>query len=198
MTLPRSAALAALLAAIPAVLAAQTSADARPVTVRLAAGGAVPQGGALDAFDPGWSVAGGARIRLRPGLALRLEAQYVRVTGEAFYAPGPGDDGVRIEPAMGVTALTLAAELSPGRLGAVRPYLLAGGGYHRLRALDGTDEMNVFFDHQDGTNSLGVLYGGGLETSLGRVAPFVEVRHHIVFLSADNTSFIPAVVGVRF
>ncbi len=41
-------------------------------------------------------------------------------------------------------------------------------------------------------------YGGGLEARRGPLVPFVEVRHHFVFLSADNSSFIPAVVGLRF
>jgi hypothetical protein len=37
-----------------------------------------------------------------------------------------------------------------------------------------------------------------LEARVGRLTPFVEVRQHIVFLSADNSSFVLVMVGLRF
>lgn len=193
-----SACAAALLVAAPASLHGQSAGAAPGITLRAAAGGVIPMGGALDAYDPGWTVAGALRLGEHRPVALQLEALYARVAGDAFTVPGPADAPVRVEPRTSFTALTATGVLTPWRATAVRPYLVAGGGWYRYASRNGADGLGDLIAPGPDGNGFGVTYGGGLETTLGRVAPFVEVRQHIVFRDEDNMSFVPVTIGVRF
>jgi hypothetical protein len=199
MTFARFVGVLALVAA-PVSLQSQSVAAGPRASLQVAAGGVAPLGGALDPYDPGWTAALG--LRLRPWalpVALQLDALHARLGGDPFTVPGPADGPVRVEPRTAISALTGSAVLAPRAGRRVRPYLLAGAGVYRLRPDDRAfGAALVSVRPADATTAAGASYGGGLEARLGRVAPFVEVRHHIVLLSADNTSFIPAVVGLRF
>jgi hypothetical protein len=75
---------------------------------------------------------------------------------------------------------------------------VTGGGLYHLSAEERVSGSDFAIQRDDRTTAFGVTYGGGLEGRLGSIVPFVEVRHHILLLSADNASFIPVVIGLRF
>jgi hypothetical protein len=98
---------------------------------------------------------------------------------------------------MSFLALTASAVLAPWSGGRVHPYVLAGGGVDHVRDEDRADRPGLDVRSGDATAAFGVAYGGGVEARLGRFAPFVEVRHHVVLLSAESSSLIPVSAGLR-
>lgn len=200
MTAARYGLAAALLAAAPATLAGQTTGPAREVFFHAAAGVAAPFGGALDGFDPGWTVALG--LRLSPPesspLSLQLDVLHARLTDEPFVVPLPADGFARVEPRTAVTSVGAAVVLAPRERRHMHAYLLAGAAYYRLSRDDRGDAGDVFIEGTNRRDAAGVSYGGGIEGRVGRLAPFLELRQHIIFNREDDTSLVPLVVGLRF
>jgi hypothetical protein len=92
----------------------------------------------------------------------------------------------------------------PTRTLLVRPYLIGGVGYYRLRTrvearLAGQTER---FDSGP-SNEFGVNGGVGLDVPLGALTVFGEARYHRLFTddatsTSPATTLLPLRVGIRF
>lgn len=76
-----------------------------------------------------------------------------------------------------------------------RPYLIGGPGVYNFKST-GTNDIGALTS--GGTTKFGVNAGAGFDIKAGGVGFFAEGRFHNVFVSGQDTKFIPVNIGVRF
>ncbi len=177
-----------LLAAGAILFASQLSAQsAKPVSLDLAVGAAIPVGDFSDGFNTGFN--GTA------GLELNSIGSPVGVRFEGMYNKFGAREDVLGRNAPGVRVVAGTANLVYGLPGqGIRPYLIGGGGYYGWkRDTDGASSVNNF----------GLNGGIGAVFLLSGFNTYVEARLHHVFTddvqtNFSATQFIPVVFGIQF
>ncbi len=160
---------------------AQLSAQsARPFTIGIAGGAAIPLGDLADLYNTGYNGTVSLGLSsLGTPLGLRLEGMYNKVFGR---------DDVGNPPDARIVAGT--ANLVYGLPGVgIRPYLIGGAGYYGLKP----DVDNLASE-----NKLGLNGGIGAMFPLSGFNTFVEARLHHVFTDVSSTQFVPVTFGILF
>ena len=160
---------------------AQLSAQsAKPFTIGIAGGAAIPLGDLADLYNTGYNgtVSLGLSSFGSP-IGLRFEGMYNKVLGR---------DDVGNPPDARIVAGT--ANLVYGLPGVgIRPYLIGGAGYYGLKP----DVDNI-----ESENKLGLNGGIGAMFPLSGFNTFVEARLHHVFTDVSSTQFVPVTFGILF
>ena len=160
---------------------AQLSAQAaKPLTVGIAGGAAIPLGDLADLYNTGYNGTVSLGLSsLGTPLGLRFEGMYNKVLGR---------DDVGNPPDARIVAGT--ANLVYGLPGVgIRPYLIGGAGYYGLKP----DVDNI-----ESENKLGLNGGIGAMFPLSGFNTFVEARLHHVFTDVSSTQFVPVTFGILF
>ena len=155
--------------------------SARPVTLNIAGGAAIPVGDLSDGFNTGYNGTIGLGLSsIGTPLGLRFEGMYNKFGGR-------DDLGVN-QPDARIIAGTANIEYSlPGA--GIRPYLIGGAGYYGLKL----DVANAVSNNKFGLNG-----GIGAVFPLSGFNTYVEARLHHVFTDNNSTQFIPIVFGLQF
>ncbi len=164
------------------LFASQLSAQsAKPVSLDLAVGAAIPVGDFSDGFNTGFNGTAGLELTsIGSPVGIRFEGMYNKFGGRT--------DLLQNQPDARIIAGTANLEYSlPGQ--GIRPYLIGGAGYYGLK-LD--------LPNAQSTNKFGVNGGIGAVFPLSGFNTFVEARFHHVFTDNNATQFIPVVFGVQF
>jgi len=160
---------------------AQLSAQsAKPLTIGLAAGAAIPLGDLADLYNTGYNgtVSLGLSSFGSP-IGLRFEGMYNKILGR---------DDVGNQPDARIVAGTANLVYSLPGVG-IRPYLIGGVGYYGLKP----DVDNI-----ESENKLGLNGGIGAMFPLSGFNTFVEARLHHVFTDVSSTQFVPVTFGILF
>jgi opacity protein-like surface antigen len=174
-------------ALVPTMLAAQ--ATTRP-TFGVSGGVAFPTGDFGDAVSTGYDIA--AHIGYKPALSpvgLRVEGMF-----NQFDLKGTGTD-FKAKILAGTANLVIMSSAAPGSM---RPYFIGGAGVYNLKL--SSSSLNASSNSE---TKFGLNGGAGLDLALSGINVFAEARYHHVFskddaTGANNTGFVPLVVGVRF
>lgn len=155
--------------------------SAKPVTLGIAAGAAIPIGDFADSYNTGFNGTVSLGISsVGTPLGLRFEGMYNKFLGR--------DDIGGNQPDARVIAATANLVYSlPGQ--GIRPYLIGGAGYYGLK-LDVPNAKSV--------NKFGLNGGVGALFPLSGFNAYVEARLHHVFTDVSSTQFIPVTFGVMF
>jgi hypothetical protein len=151
---------------------------AKPVTLNIAAGAAIPVGDLSDRVNTGYNGT--------VGLGLHSMGTPLGIRFEGMYNKFGGRDDVGFDRDIRIIGGTANLEYSLPGVG-IRPYLIGGAGYYG-RKLDNAESVNKF----------------GLNGGIGAVFPlsgfntYVEARLHHVFTENNSTQFIPVVFGLQF
>jgi hypothetical protein len=161
---------------------AQLSAQsAKPVTLNIALGAAIPVGDLSDGFNTGYNGTVGLGLTsIGTPLGIRFEGMYNKFGGR-------DDLGVN-QPDARIIGGTANLEYSLPGMG-IRPYLIGGAGYYGLKL----DAPNA-----ESNNKFGVNGGIGAVFPLSGFNTYVEARLHHVFTDNNSTQFIPVVFGLQF
>ena len=182
---------ATLLLAAFAALAGTAPLQAQDISFRVAAGAAVPAGGAGERRDAGPSAMLSAETRLNRLWGLRLDGEWSLLSGPP--AP-PGQENFSNYQDLRTIGASLNGIFwfSDGRLA---PYWLVGIGAHRLQRVDAPASPY---------GTTGALQAGfGIDGNLwGRVDPFIEARAmvHVTDYGSDEfspTVYWPVLIGLR-
>lgn len=180
-----------LLPALFAVLAGTGPLGAQDLSFRVAAGIAVPAGGAGERRDTGPSAMMSVEIPLGRLSGLRLDGEWSRLTGKPAPAGQEHFSDYQHLRSIGVS-LNAIGRFSEGRFA---PYMVAGLGAYRLQRLDAPASPY---------GTTGALQAGlGVDGPLWqRVAPFLETRAmlHVTDYGSDEfspTVYLPILVGLR-
>ena len=160
---------------------AQLSAQsAKPLTIGLAAGAAIPLGDLADLYNTGYNgtVSLGLSSFGSP-IGLRFEGMYNKVLGR---------DDVGNPPDARIVAGTANLVYALPGVG-IRPYLIGGAGYYGLKP----DVDNI-----ESENKLGLNGGIGAMFPLSGFNTFIEARLHHVFTDVSSTQFVPVTFGILF
>lgn len=182
---------APLLLAAFAALASTVPLQAQDISFRVAAGAAIPAGGAAERRDLGPS----AMISVEPGLtrlwSLRLDGEWSQLTGAPAPAGQEHFSNYQDLRAIGAS-LNGILRFSDDQLA---PYLLVGIGAYRLQRVDAPASPY---------GTTGALQAGlGIDGNLwGRVDPFIEARAmvHATDYGSDEfspTVYWPILIGLR-
>ena len=155
--------------------------SAKPVTLGIAIGAAIPVGDFSDGFNTGFNGTVGLGLSsVGTPLGIRFEGMYNKFGGR-------DDLGVN-QPDAQIIAGTASLEYSlPGQ--GIRPYLIGGAGYYGLKL----DVPNA-----ESTNKFGLNGGIGAVFPLSGFNTYVEARLHHIFTENNSTQFIPIVFGIQF
>jgi hypothetical protein len=162
--------------------ASQLSAQsAKPVSLDLAVGAAIPVGDFSNGFNTGYNGTAGLELTsIGSPVGIRLEGMYNHFGGRT--------DLVQNQPDARIIAGTANLVYNlPGQ--GIRPYLIGGAGYYGLK-LD--------LPNAASTNKFGLNGGVGAVFPLSGFNTFVEARLHHVFTDNSSTQFIPVVFGIQF
>lgn len=171
-----------LLVAGAALFGSQLSAQsAKPVSLDLAVGAAIPVGDFSDGFNTGYNGTAGLELTsIGSPVGIRFEGMYNHFGGRTDLLQNQPDARIIAGSA------NLLYNL-PGQ--GIRPYLIGGAGYYSLKL----DVPNA-----ESTNKFGVNGGIGAVFPLSGFNTFVEARFHHVFTDNNATQFIPVVFGIQF
>jgi len=171
-----------LLVAGATLFSSQLSAQsAKPVSLDLAVGAAIPVGDFSDGFNTGYNGTAGLELNsIGSPVGIRFEGMYNHFGGRTDLAHNQPDARI-----IGATANLLYS--LPGQ--GIRPYLIGGVGYYGLK-LDVPNAESI--------NKIGVNGGIGAVFPLSGFNTFVEARLHHVFTDNNSTQFIPIVFGIQF
>jgi hypothetical protein len=155
--------------------------SAKPVTLGIAAGAAIPVGDFADAFNTGYNGTVGIGLSsVGTPLGVRFEGMYNKFLGRDDVVGNQADSRV-----IGATANLIYS--LPGQ--GIRPYLIGGAGYYGLKVdLPGAESVNKF----------GINAGIGTLFPLSGFNTYVEARFHNVFTDVSSTQFIPVTFGILF
>ena len=172
-----------LSAVVLAFSAVQLSAQsAKPVSLGIAAGAAIPVGDYANIFNTGYNgtVSLGFSSVGTP-LGLRIEGMYNKFLGR-------NDNTIFNQPDERIIAGTANVVYSlPGQ--GIRPYLIGGVGYYaRQPDVAGATSENKF----------GINGGIGALFPLSGFNTYIEARFHHVFTDVISTQFIPVTFGIMF
>lgn len=167
-----------LIAAGTIFAGAQLSAQsAKPVTLNIAGGAAIPVGDFANGFNTGYNGTVGLGLSsIGTPLGIRFEGMYNKFGGQGNL------------PDARIIGGTANIEYSLPGVG-IRPYLIGGAGYYGLK-LDLPDEPS--------NNKFGINGGIGAVFPLSGFNTYVEARLHHVFTDNNSTQFIPVVFGLQF
>ncbi|MBA2708607.1 MAG: outer membrane beta-barrel protein [Gemmatimonadaceae bacterium] len=170
------------LAVAATALSASTSLaqSARPVSLGISAGAAIPAGDFGNDMTTGFNgtVSLGFTSYGSP-IGIRVDGMYNKFSAKDDF---PGVPDTRIIGANANLVYSL-----PGT--GIRPYLIGGGGIYGLKAEDtGIDQETDF----------GVNGGIGASFPLSGFNTFIEARFHHVFTENFSTQFIPVTFGISF
>ena len=171
-----------LLVAGATLFSSQLSAQsAKPVSLDLAVGAAIPVGDFSDGFNTGYNGTAGLELTsIGSPVGIRFEGMYNHFGGRT--------DLVNNQPDARIIAGTANLLFNlPGQ--GIRPYLIGGVGYYGLK-LD--------LPNAESNNKIGVNGGIGAVFPLSGFNTFVEARLHHVFTDNNSTQFIPIVFGIQF
>ena len=170
-----------IVAAVTLLTSSLPAQSAKPVTLDLAAGAAIPVGDFSDGFNTGFNGTAGLGLSsIGSPVGIRLEGMYNKFGGR--------DDIGGNQPDARIIAGTANLEYSlPGQ--GIRPYLIGGAGYYGLK-LD--------LPNAESINKFGLNGGIGAVFPLSGFNAYVEARFHHVFTDNSATQFIPVVFGVQF
>ena len=160
---------------------AQLSAQsAKPLTIGLAGGAAIPLGDLADLYNTGYNgtVSLGISSFGSP-IGLRFEGMYNKVLGR---------DDVGNPPDARIVAGTANLVYALPGVG-IRPYLIGGAGYYGLKP---------DVDNLESENKLGLNGGIGAVFPLSGFNTFIEARLHHVFTDVSSTQFVPVTFGILF
>jgi hypothetical protein len=160
---------------------AQLSAQsAKPVSVNVAVGAAIPVGDLSDGFNTGYN----GTI----GLGLSSIGTPIGIRFEGMYNHFGAKDELVNQPDIRIIAGTANLEYSLPGVG-IRPYLIGGAGYY---------SMKLDVDNAESFNKFGLNGGIGAVFPLSGFNTYVEARFHHVFTENSATQFIPVVFGIQF
>src|SRR5687768_4360795 len=173
-------------AAVPALSATASAQSAKPVSLGISAGAAIPMGDFADFYTTGYNgtVSLGLRSAGSP-IGLRIDGMYNRLSVK--------DDasiilnGALIESASIASANANLVYNLPGT--GMTPYLIGGGGVYATK-LHGDN-----FD-TDSENKFGINGGLGAAFPLSGFNAFIEARLHHIFSDNGSTQFIPVTFGI--
>lgn len=155
--------------------------SAKPVTLGIAAGAAIPVGDFADGYNTGFNGTVGLGISsVGTPLGLRFEGMYNKFFGR--------DDieGNHLDVRAIAGTVNLVYSLS-GQ--GITPYLIGGAGYYGLK-VDRPSAQSV--------NKFGLNGGVGALFPLSGFNAYVEARLHHVFTDVSSTQFIPVTFGIMF
>lgn len=170
-----------LLATVAAlILAAQSLAAQRALSLNLGGGVSFPQGKFSNAASPGWhALAGIGLSTLMQPIGLRLDVAHSRFTAEAA-----GPDQAVTSATLNVT-YRLPMTNSP-----FSPYLITGAGAYRFACFGA---LSCAATTRFGWNAgLGTRFAG-----LG-LKGFLESRFHAINAKSGNVRFVPVTFGLTF
>lgn len=198
MRLTTLAALAALSLTAAATLRAQTS--ARPYSLGVAAGAAIPTGDLADGSNTGYNVTGHIGFAL-PALPFdaRLEMSYNNFTVQKSQIAGTGIDAASTR-SLGFIGDVLYTLPLPSAV--IRPYVIGGVGLYNDKLAATSQGVTESINE----NELGVNGGAGVRIPLTRLTPFAEIRYHHVRVghkiqgggTTSSISYVPITFGVSF
>jgi opacity protein-like surface antigen len=193
---------AAALAAAPAYAQVPL---ARPITLGVAGGVALPLGDFGDGAKTGF--AGMLSVGFQPpaqAFGLRVDGMYHRFGLDEGSVGDELPPGVDFDGNANILAGVASVVMTVSNAAGVRPYLIGGGGIYRLGVdVEVSADGETLSDDESQTD-FGLAGGGGIAFPLGGFNAFVEARIHSVFSGDDdeedsgNTNFIPVVVGITF
>jgi hypothetical protein len=153
---------------------------AKPVTLNIAAGAAIPVGDLSDGFNTGYNGTVGLGLHsMGTPLGIRFEGMYNKL--------GAKDELVN-QPDIKIIGGTANLEYSLPGVG-IRPYLIGGAGYYG---------MKLDVNNAESVNKFGLNGGIGAVFPLSGFNTYVEARLHHVFTENNSTQFIPVVFGLQF
>jgi opacity protein-like surface antigen len=174
-------------AAVPALAATASAQSAKPVSLGISAGAAIPMGDFADFYTTGYNgtVSLGLRSVGSP-IGLRIDGMYNRLSVK--------DDATITLPGFGFVESAAIASANanlvynlPGT--GMTPYLIGGGGVYSTK-LHGDN-----FD-TDSENKFGINGGLGAAFPLSGFNAFIEARLHHIFSDGSSTQFIPVTFGI--
>lgn len=156
--------------------------SAKPVSLGIAAGAAIPVGDFSDSFNTGFN--GTASLgfsSIGTPLGFRVEGMYNKFSGR-------NDNTILNQADARIIAGTANLVYAlPGQ--GIRPYLIGGGGYYSLK---------VDVPSAESVNKFGINGGIGALFPLSGFNTYVEARFHHVFTDVSATQFIPVTFGIMF
>lgn len=171
----------AALAALAAASSTSSAQSAKPVSIGISAGAAIPVSDLADNFSTGWNgtVSLGLNSVGTP-LGLRFDAMYNGLSAK---------DEIDLPDIKIAGANANLVYALPGT--GIRPYLIGGAGVYGLKV----DVPNRDWDTKFGLNG-----GIGASFPLSGFNTFAEARFHHVFTDDGDfkTQFIPVTFGISF
>ena len=173
-------------AAVPALSATASAQSAKPISLGISAGAAIPMGDFADFYTTGYNgtVSLGLRSVGSP-IGLRIDGMYNRLSVK--------DDasiilnGALIESASIASANANLVYNLPGT--GMTPYLIGGGGVYSTKLH--ADNFDT-----DSESKFGVNGGLGAAFPLSGFNAFIEARLHHIFSDGSSTQFIPVTFGI--
>ena len=154
---------------------------AKPVTIGVAGGAAIPLGDFADAYNTGYNGTVSLGLSsLGTPIGIRFEGMYNKFLGRNDVSINQPDARV-----IGGTANIVYGLPGVG----IRPYLIGGAGYYGLKP----DVPNI-----ESENKFGLNGGVGALFPLSGFNAFIEARLHHVFTDVSSTQFIPVTFGILF
>ena len=174
-----------LIALAAVALAASTSSaqSAKPVTLGISAGAAIPTSDLGNDYSTGWNgtVSLGFNSFGSP-IGFRIDGMY-----NSFGA----QDFVNL-PDIKIYSANANLVYSVAGVG-IKPYLIAGAGIYGLQS-----DVNTAFTGSSTITKLGLNGGIGASFPLSGFNTFAEARLHYIFTDNTATQFIPVTFGISF
>lgn len=202
MSTSRSSTVAALavgfLAALAAPAASQTMADAKPATLLVAGGLAIPVGELSDIASTGFiGLAGVTYRRLGLPIAARAEVLYHHLGANEDEAY-PTRAGFVMSDRVATLGLAASAVLTLSDTERGQFYAVGGFGVYRQNVKGVSAPGGPGGSVEDNTTRGGFNVGAGFERPLGGANWFLEARLHQMFSGTPRGSVLPVTIGIRF
>jgi hypothetical protein len=170
-------------------LLAVSSLSAQGNRFAIGGGATFPTGKYSDIANVGWHGTGSLNFgRQNSRFGLLIDGTYSEL---GFNAEG---FDVKQRWIYGTANLVYRFKRAGSEASKVEPYIMTGGGVYNSK---GTGSDAALFGDNTGTD-FGVNAGLGVNYSVSRVVLYLEARYHTIFVSGDDSHFIPLTLGIRF
>ena len=176
--------------AMATAFTASTAHAQTPVSFGVGGGVSLPLGNFGDASKTGFQ--GTALVQFAPAnlpVGFRVDGAYMQNNFSDLQAGQAAGDG-KFQTIFGTADVVYTFKTA--ETSRIHPYLIAGGGVYNLKAKLDSD-VDTGSDTKFGVNA-----GAGFDMAVGAAKVFLEGRFHNIFISDNNTNFIPVTIGVKF
>ena len=180
----------AALAAVALSASISSAQSAKPISLGISAGAAIPVGDFGDAYTTGYNGTVSLMFKsVGSPLGLRVDGMYNHMgvkNDNPITVPGLGE----VRAAIITSANANLVYSLPGT--GMTPYLIGGAGIYgnKLDIRDGNDTNTE--------TNFGLNGGIGASFPLSGFNAFIEARYHHIFTDVSATQFIPVTFGVSF